>query len=473
MFRFVANLKPYTLHRGRGIRRFDYYLISTDYSQTHRRLVKEVHRYGRGLAADNGNFDLIGALIKQFAPQAAAVRDKRHQEEKRLGDKLRPDTISAELRREYRELAEQVRAVAQSHNQVSRIASIHAQQEALAPSYRIGAEDLTMAALSGLRMEPAYLGWNGSDTARFSQFPIEFTERSQRGEFGATTGKIYTGLHGMDYDTSFMAGRMAAEANCAAISTGLGAALSDNGYTNYWVKEGQVHPFPRNLPRAYVSFAQLIAGFFDGYRSVHQTVPDFHALGLGTPILLVLLGAMARPGVNIHADSTAPIKDAEVSRTICLYVDQPAPLKLKAHRIAEYWLKYDYGWYPESAKSRQFNERYPPQLDKARRWWRDEGERKLQNRDLAMGTPLSNYLPLLGRPSDPEIRWQAAHARIHHNHWTLACIEKSINKHLDDRDGLREYIEQTVNRYLDTPHADPRWQAAVAEAWSIIKQASL
>ena len=54
MFHFVANLKPYTFHRGRGVRRFDAYLLSIDHASQARRLLAPLRREGRLLIAEGG-----------------------------------------------------------------------------------------------------------------------------------------------------------------------------------------------------------------------------------------------------------------------------------------------------------------------------------------------------------------------------------------------------------------------------------
>lgn len=47
MFHFVANLKPYTLHAGPGVRRFRSYLLSVDYYREFSKLARVVNRERR------------------------------------------------------------------------------------------------------------------------------------------------------------------------------------------------------------------------------------------------------------------------------------------------------------------------------------------------------------------------------------------------------------------------------------------
>lgn len=52
-FHFVANLEPYTVHRGAGNARFGAYLLSTDYARPFQDLAKEILASGSALCADN------------------------------------------------------------------------------------------------------------------------------------------------------------------------------------------------------------------------------------------------------------------------------------------------------------------------------------------------------------------------------------------------------------------------------------
>ena len=468
MYDFVVNLKPYTFHLGRGNRRYDRFLISTDYDENHRALIRKVHGAQRALVADNGNFDLIGDLVEQFRPEVDALHDRRRQEAQQIGHYLRPGDISSDLRRSFLDAAARVAQATRELNQPDRLRQINAEQEKLKPSYRIGPEDLTLAVLSGLRIEPVYLGWSGTHTTPFTQAALNGAGRVESGEFGPVTGDVFAGLHGMDFDTALAAGQLAAKAGIGALASGLGAPLSDNGYTDFVVIEGRAEILPFKVPRAYVRVAEIISGMFAGYREVRGQFPDFHALGVGTPIILALMGRLATPNARLFVDSTAPIKDATVSRTISLYVHQPAPLKLKAHRIIEYWLKDVANWDPVSSRSRRFNEIHPPRIDQARAWWESVGRRRLVASDLATGSVLSECFPLLGRPADDALREEAGVARTHHNHWTIQQIVEGVNQRIHDPAALADHVNSLVDAYGTVQHADSRWQRAVFVAWQII-----
>jgi hypothetical protein len=72
--------------------------------------VAAAKRDDRLIAADNGNFDLIGSLIQSFAGDAALIHRDRVEEERRLGRRARPGDLSLPLVELYRKLARAVAA---------------------------------------------------------------------------------------------------------------------------------------------------------------------------------------------------------------------------------------------------------------------------------------------------------------------------------------------------------------------------
>ena len=74
-FHFVANLKPYTLHRGRGNDRFGAYLLSVDYARDFADLARDVRGGDGVLCADNGNVDLLRASLRTHEVAAKLLDD--------------------------------------------------------------------------------------------------------------------------------------------------------------------------------------------------------------------------------------------------------------------------------------------------------------------------------------------------------------------------------------------------------------
>ena len=89
-FHFVANLKPYTRHPGVGRRRFKSYLLSIDYARALGDLAREVIANGAVLRADNGNVDLIRALVTENDAAGKELDVERRALSSTLRRSLRP-----------------------------------------------------------------------------------------------------------------------------------------------------------------------------------------------------------------------------------------------------------------------------------------------------------------------------------------------------------------------------------------------
>jgi hypothetical protein len=428
--------------------------------------VAAAKRDDRLIAADNGNFDLIGSLIQSFAGDAALIHRDRVEEERRLGRRARPGDLSLPLVELYRKLARAVAAAGRSETPIARTRSTVSSQREIGGDYLVGMEDLTMASLIGLGIQPEYARMPASWYEATSRRAVELAERTRDGDFGDVEGLVFAGLHGVDFDTARRAGRLAGEARTDGIACGLGGALADPSYVDFRVQDGRVIDLDEAVPRAYLRVVEVAAGLHRGYTERADARPRFHALGVGTPILLPLLSIMGDRRTFTAVDSTAPILDAWSSLTVSLYVDRPAPMKLKAHRIAEVWLSGGASWSCTCSACSAFNRAHPPRITAARAWWRGEGRRSLIPQDLRAPSPLANLLPLLGNPSDPAVSREAGMTRIAHNHWVIQRLVSAAQSNSTSSSRLRGWAEDVVGSYLESS-ADANWKDAVAEAWKI------
>lgn len=470
-FHFVANLKPYTLHRGRGNDRFSAYLLSTDYARALSDLSREVVRGNGVLCADNGNVDLIRGLLRRHEAEALVLDNARREEEGRLGRYARPGDLSAPLRERFQAFAKVVRAASEASVDRPHVESVVAAQQVMHPTYLIGMEDFTVATLTGLGAEPEYLGLEPDFYAALAKRAVDFAFATQAGGYGPCDSQVFAGLHASDYDTARLVGRAAGAAGVLGIATGLVGALQDKSFVDFRVEDGAVIELGRAVPRPYLRVAEIAAGLHEGFVEVCGRRPRFHALGAGTPILLPLLAALGDGATYTATDSTSPIVDGWSGPTISLYVDEPAPLKYKAYRLAEAWLSEGRAWDCPCPYCRAFNRAYPPRIEEALRWWRSEGEPRLTAASVGRASPLSTCLPLLANADDPGLRLTAAMARVGHNHWVIQRIELSARRHSQTPEMLLAWVDGVVANYLASA-ADPAWKAAIGAAWPLVRRAA-
>ncbi|WP_411827859.1 hypothetical protein [Luteolibacter sp. AS25] len=442
--------------------------MSIDYVSGNRNLIRAVNSEGRILVADNGNFDLIGDLIDLYKVEAAVLHEERKVEEKALGRDIRFGDLSDGLAGKYRSLADQISLINKDFSTDDYVSIMIRAQEDISPSYLIGMEDFTIAVLSGLGIEPQYMDRGNTWYAQFTRRAIAFTERSQNGEFGLVNGKMFAGLHACDFDTAFQAGELSGEAGIGTVAVGLGGALSDRTWIDGRYFQGKFLEFDLRIPRSYLRVIEIICGLQLGYASVTGERLAMHGLGIGTPILVLLIGALSDRDTFLAVDSTAPIKDAASSKTISLYVDEPAPRKLKADKIIEYWLRDGIEWDCACPYCRNFETRFPSNVTEARDWWLSEGKPKITSSDLYGEAPLTRFFPLLSNPSG-EVRSLAAEARIGHNHWVLQRIE-SFTRDCDslDLENRIMMVNEKVEAYLSGEGGSAGWQNVVAICWDLV-----
>lgn len=468
MFHFVANLKPYTWYRGQGNRRFGAYLLSIDHAQEHRELAASVVRSGPLLCADNGNVDRIRALLQGFKDKVAPLDLRRRGEERSLRRYARPGDLSMSLTSSYRGVVDEIRIASRAAINAAEVRRTIEEQGRLAPSYLIGMEDFTLATMTGLSIEPEYARIPARTYAALARRASRYASDTIRGRYGDVgNARVFAGMHAIDFDTAIAAGWAAGAAGAQGIATGLVGALRDNNHADYRVVDGRLVELERAVPRPYVRVMEIAAGLHLGHARATGKRPDFHALGIGTPILIPLLALLGDRSTYTAADSTAPIVDGWSSPTISLYVDDPAPLKYKAYKIAQYWLAKDYGWQCACPYCRAFNVVHPPDVAAARRWWRRAGEPTLSARSLGRQSELSQYLPLLSHHPDDGIRGLAAMARVGHNHWILQRLERLAQRHATSTAAMRSWVRQVVTAYRGAPGADDAWKAATQVAWEI------
>lgn len=463
-FTFVANLKPYTFHRGSGIRRFDAYLLSADFSGGLRELAEKVVLDDAKLCADNGNVDAIRALIRTFEPQALELDARRKDEEDGLGLYARPGQLSPFLTREYRQLARAVRSAAKQRTTQEYVSHAVRTQQTMNPSYAIGMEDFTIATMTGLSLEPEYADLGPEFYADLNARAVNFAVRTQDGEFGPPPSRVFAGVHALDFDQAVEAGRLVGEAGLTGIATGLVGALRDRNSVDFRVRGGDVLDLGETTARPYMRVLEVATGLHVGFHAATRRWPDFHSLGAGTPILFPLLGLLSSPDVYTATDSTAPIVDGWSGVTITLYVDDPAPLKLRPAKIAQSWLEGGRGWDCECAYCRRFNEVHPPNLAGASRWWHAEGKPSITKYDLGRTGDLVQHLPLLGHHHDLEIRTAAGLARVGHNHTILQRLERIVRESVAS--GELSRLDAMLDAYLSFPGLS-RWKASARHARTI------
>lgn len=301
---------------------------------------------------------------------------------------------------------------------------------------------------------------------------MDWATRIEAGALGTPRGQVLAGLHALDYDSAVLAGSVAAAAGLEGVSLGFMGAMTDRNYVDFRVEQGQLIKLPRSVPRSYLRVVESTAGLIEGYRQAGKPRPALHALGVGTPILVPLLGLMSGGEPYFAMDSTSPIVDGWSSPTISLYVDEPAPFKYKAYKIAGAWIRGERGWDCQCFDCQAFHAAHPPRVAEARRWWEREGRPKIRKEMLERDGALSTFLPLLAYPADDALRREASLARVGHNHGVLRRLERAVRDRADDPQALDRWVGALVNEYRSASRS-PAWAAAVEIAYRLARRVAL
>lgn len=395
----------------------------------------------REVMVDNGRFDEVGRISGQFAGQAQAVLGG-------LTDRTgRPVTaVDAVLSRlssssadALAELASQVAdAVAGSGGGMTREAQLE-----LEPTAVIGHEDILAACLLRLGFHVDLLA-RGRERLRARNRAVARAAVREARSLPGSGVRIHAVASAHDYDTAFDAGREFAAAGVEHAALGFGAYMADDSYVGSYKARGRRVALERRVPARYLRTALVAKGLWDGWAQVGGAPRSFHFLGLGAPIMVGIVAVAAVETPLLTFDATSPIRDA-VEGT--LYVDDPAPLKVRTRRVAQLMMDDPrYRWRCQCPFCRRFLAQAPFDLDAARAWRADHPQRAIAAGDLSGVAPLASALPLLAEPRGGPARKAVDVARMGHNHWVLRRIVSQVARQ-GSRDALLGHVDGVVAAY--------------------------
>lgn len=398
----------------------------------------------RELYADNGNFALIGDVVKRNAAESAALLQAVRREEKKLGRCARQGELSKALTARIAALAEKARGEALKNLEKGQ-ATLRKQQLAIRPTRLIGAEDTAMALWLALNLEPEYLPYTRGDYKKINEEVARRAAAEQKTLPGELACACYPVASALSYDIAFDAGEVFAAHGLKRVSMGFGAYMADDHYTDHVIIRNRLVELTDLMPNRYLRTALAARGFWDGYRKKAGRPPEaFHFLGLGAPIMIGLVALSSWGSTELSFDATSPIKDA-VEGT--LYVSKPAYLKIRTQKSA---LRLASGkgasWDCPCPFCRDFVRKHPFDYEKGKAWYKTKPV-EAKAVDLAPGGALYGAYPLLSEPKGGELRKAVNFARMGHNHWVLQDILAELKKNASTLAGLTKHIDGVVSAY--------------------------
>lgn len=420
------------------------FLISPKYAKGRiLETVQQLRNAGAIVLADNGNFSSLDDITSKFEERSNVIVDEITKTEKKLGHRVRNGDLNDSLLTECTTLALEVQKASEQIT-VHGSDPLESQINSF-PSHLIGAEDLTVAALVKLNIEPSYLNLGREFFKNLNLSVIQRAANHMERIPRELQYNYYPVASAMSYDNAYDAGEVFAKSGIEKIAMGFGAYLCDRRKTDFVDFAGKRIEFEERLPNSYVRAGVVAKGFWEGYTNTRGKAPEaFHFLGLGVPIMLGISALFAWGTSTVTFDATSPIKDA-FSGTVYIY--KPSFLKAKNTRLCTKLAKGVIAeWDCPCPFCREFIQKYPFDYVKGTQWFQDN-QREVNDDDLDSGSLISQAYPLFAKLDNNTLGKEIRLARIGHNHWVLNKIMEELSNNSRDLNSLRTYIGNVVENY--------------------------
>ena len=466
-FTFISNLSDYTANEAYPDTYLrDGYLLSEHYTTNKtKRLAADVKRRRNLLISDNGNYSRMKALAKQFQAEGLALLQQAKKEKEETGT-VQLTTVAA-----TKQLIETIAFACSLTLQQTNYEEIIQIQLAIKPHYLIGLEDLTIPVLMLCHLMHPVFSPVASEIHPFQQQTSTLFKAQLEGHYGAkkTLDQVakFMVLHAYDYDSAFQAG----QASLATPKEGVAISYGGPMHSRRWIEQlaigGQTINLPEKLPEAYLIAQTITLGAVNG----HPTTIPFHILGVGTPILIALIGYQLRHSKAVSIDSTAPFKDAFIGK---LYGESKAFLKMDMYKLVAYCLIHDQPFSSKSPFYQAFALKYEHNwkgLQAHLQITPSDSIKDIAQRLKEDLTLLEQYLPffttITGR-LDKVFLQDLRIARAGYNFWIIQRICKKVRIYRNNPSRFKTWIEQVVDQY--TTVASRKWATTVALTYELAEK---
>ncbi|HKQ53202.1 MAG TPA: hypothetical protein VJT74_12590, partial [Pyrinomonadaceae bacterium] len=467
-FIFICNAQdPLADERNPHPEIVEAFLISEQYSTANALArIKRAQARKKLIISDNGNFSRISTFSKRYVQKGRELVDAAARA-KESGRKL-PRT----LLRERSKLIDAIRQDLSAQQSDSVSSKIIERQLLCAPYYLIGLEDYTIPVLGMAGLLDPVFEHVPDDIQAFQQATRDIYVRQRDGIFGnkeKLTGTVkYLVHHAYDYDTGLQAARITRGISPDGIAVSFAGAMASRSYINSLRLGNSVVQFTESLPEPYLLGSAILLGVM---KAARPETP-IHLLGLGSPILIILLSQLLRRSRAISIDSTATFKDADDGT---IYGSRNAYLKMDMYKVAAHALVTDEPYHSSSPWFSTFEKKYPSDWKSLQRALKvtdktDVGQ--LAKKLKASPKLLERYAPFFTpmRAGTSEFLKDVRVARAGCNYWVLKKLCTEVRKRIDKGDALGRWVEGEVERYAE--FGSPKWVAAVRECHRIIKKYS-
>lgn len=416
------------------------------------------------IISDNGNFTRMSNIAKKFAKKGLELQQKA--EISMAKNKFIEDEILLKRSLLINEIEDACKLALETTNQVQ----IIAKQLKSNPHYMIGLEDytipvITMAGLFHPVFEPQTV-----DVLAFQQNTLNLYLSQKNGLWCdknlLTSIRKYIVMHSYDY-LSAKQGTNLYNNEVEGVSISFGGPMASRDYISSIKVGTTTEVFTETLPEPYILATAIVIGATDGL--TNKTMP-IHILGLGSPILIVLLGYLLRKNSLVSIDATSTFKDADDGN---IYGSKNGFLKLDMYKVAAFALINNEPYTSNSPCFQDFESKFPSN------WLGLRNELKITNHsivsevvELLKNNPalIEKYIPYftpMRKGNDSLIKLLRI-ARAGSNYWVLKKICEEIRKRKDNEIELKKWVLFELDRY--SKNASKKWAAAIVAIIKIMEK---
>ncbi|BDS10626.1 hypothetical protein [Aureispira anguillae] len=461
-FTFVSNLSQYTANdKYPNTYQRDAYLLSEHYTNARTvDLARKVKKRRNLLISDNGNYSRMKAVAKQYEQGGLLLLRQAKKEQQQYGQ------LSNETRLARQQLMREIAQSCQKQVEETNYKKVIQDQLLIRPDYLIGMEDLTIPVLMLCHLMHPIFQPQALAILDYQNNTFQYVKDQQSGRYGSKQGletvNNFTVLHAYDYDSAYQAGKNALNLAKDGLAISYGGPMHSRRWIDCLRIGGNKIQLSEKLPEAYLIAQTITQGAING----HPTNIPFHILGVGTPILIALIGYQLRHSKAISIDSTAPFKDAFIGK---LYGYKNAYLKMDMFKLVAYCLIQDVPFEDKSPFYQSFAQKYEHDW----KGLRDKlGVRpnntvkELASKLRERGDWLQDYLPFftpITGTLEAAFLQDLRIARAGYNYWVLKQICRKVRAKRSDENAFKRWIERQIDQYTKT--ASSKWAKAVNFAY--------
>ena len=465
-FVFVSNLQKVTADPNNPITgRRESYLLSEHYTNNSLLELADWARKSRNLMmSDNGNFTRMKVVAKVFETRAELLITQAKEEVKATGK------ISLATAESRRVLMDDIKIACWAAVKDSDYSNIIETQLKMRPHYMIGHEDLTIPVMmmSGL-MLPMFSP-TADEVTEFQDKTASLYHRQCEGDFGFKKEQEdilkFLVLHAYDYKSALAGSQKLNDIPPQGIAISYGGPMRSRRYISELDMGNEKVKLPEKLPEPYLISQAITLGAMNG---LEKTIP-IHILGVGSPILIVLIASLLRHSPAISIDSTSPFKDAYAGT---LYGSKYAYMKMDMYKIAAYALINNKPYKSRTPFYRAFEEEFPSNWERLRSELAVTSSMSVKSlvKTLKSNPDLiEREIPFFAkmRSGNDRLINQLRMARSGHNYWILRNICINVRLRKSDPDALMKWVNYQIDRYSKI--GSPKWVKAVQVSFDVMER---